>query len=81
MSTDSVAGVRPLTATTPRTLSLRAALLLSVLLTAALSALAFWPSQTWAPPRQPSLKAPIVFDELLSPPAPAFTAAPDAVSH
>jgi hypothetical protein len=58
---------------------MRAALLVSVLLVALLAALAFWPARAWAPPREPALKAPIVFDELVNPPAPAETgaAAPD----
>ena len=37
----------------------------------ALGAVAFWPAPRWVTPHRPSLKAPIVFDELLNLPAPA----------
>lgn len=42
----------------------------SVALVLALAALAFWPAPAWTPPARPSLRAPIVFDELVSQPPP-----------
>ena len=58
-----------LVASTPRngSVSLGSALFLTVLVTAALSALAFWPSKAWSPPRRPGISAPIVFDEFVNP--------------
>ena len=63
-----------------RSLSLRAALVMSVLIALALGALALWPTRPWAPPRRPGLRAPIVFDELINLATPAAGAtAPDPV--
>jgi hypothetical protein len=61
-----------------RSLSLRAALVVSMLIALALAALALWPTRPWAPPRRPGLSAPIVFDELVNPVMPA---AADPVAH
>lgn len=47
--------------------SLGSALFLTVLVIVVLSALAFWPSKEWAPPRRPGIPAPIVFDEFVNP--------------
>lgn len=47
-------------------MSLRAAALVSLLVAAALAALAFWPTRTWTPPRRPGVAAPIVFDEFVN---------------
>jgi len=53
--------------------SLGSALFLTVLVIIGLSALAFWPSKEWTPPRRPGIAAPIVFDEFVNPanPTPA----------
>jgi len=66
-----------------RSLSLRAALVVSVLFALSLAALALWPTRPWAPPHRPGLSAPIVFDELVNPatPAAADPTAPDPVAH
>lgn len=50
--------------------SLGSALFLTALVIVCLSALAFWPAKTWAPPLRPRLSAPIVFDEFVNPPPP-----------
>jgi hypothetical protein len=44
------------------------ALVVALLLTVGLGALAFWPEPTAAPPRRPALATPIVFDEFVNPP-------------
>jgi hypothetical protein len=66
-----------------RSLGLRGALGVSVLIALTLAALALWPTRPWAPPHRPGLSAPIVFDELINPimPAAAEPAAPDTVAH
>lgn len=46
--------------------SLRRALWFSTALLVVLGAAAFWPAKPWAPPARPALRAPIVFDELVS---------------
>jgi hypothetical protein len=53
--------------------SLGSALFLTVLVIIALSALAFWPSKEWTPPRRPGIGAPIVFDEFVNPRAPVMS--------
>ena len=50
---------------------LGSALFLTVLVIIGLSALAFWPSNEWTPPRRPGIAAPIVFDEFVNPTNPA----------
>jgi hypothetical protein len=40
--------------------------LVSAIVVVGLGALALWPRPTWTPPARPPLKAPIVFDELVS---------------
>jgi hypothetical protein len=59
-------------------LGLKRALWISTALLVALGAAAFWPAPRWAPPPRPVLRAPIVFDELVShtPPPSEPNAAP-----
>jgi len=66
-----------------RSLSLRAAFGVALLVTVVLAALAFWPKKAWVPPRRPGLTAPVVFDEFVNPPPPALAdpSAPDPAAH
>jgi hypothetical protein len=59
------------------------ALLIALLVTFVLGALAFWPKRAWSPPPRPALHAPIVFDEFVNPPTPASanSSAPDPAAH
>jgi hypothetical protein len=55
---------------------LKQALLVSAALVVVLGAVAFWPRSTWETPPRPALKAPIVFDQLLTSPPPPSEPAP-----
>ena len=48
-------------------LGLRAAFIVSVLITLGLTALAAWPARPWSPPRRPGVATPAVFDEFVNP--------------
>ncbi len=61
-------------------MSLRSAALVSLLVAAALAALAFWPTRTWTPPRRPGVAAPIVFDEFVNPVSARPVSSADALS-
>jgi hypothetical protein len=58
-------------------IGLGSALFLTVLVVAALCALAFWPAKAWAPPHRPGIAAPVVFDEFVD----EGSAAPAAASE
>ena len=82
MSASSTAVVSPASAAATRpSLGLRAALLLSLLIAVVLAALAFWPAKAWAPPRRPGVAAPVVFDELVTPPPAVDPSAADSAAH
>ena len=83
MSTESATLDSPAMPTVrERSLSLTAAAWLSVAVTLALAALAFWPARAWAPPLRPTLKGPMVFDEFVNAPTPpAAVSAPDPAAH
>lgn len=55
-------------------LDLSRAMWISSALVVALAVLAFWPARRWTPPPRPPLRAPIVFDELVSHAPPSDTA-------
>jgi hypothetical protein len=50
---------------------MRAAVVISLGVIAALSGLAFWPARGWTPPPRPVLHGPIVFDEFVAQPTPS----------